>query len=201
MADGESLQGQGLPRRGVSSLQLNIEDYYLSPPEAAGCGLFIRFDHEFVGRAAREKMAAGRTASKVTLASTMSSLFDALYAMFDQGLRAKFIEFPSAVYSMHPFDRVTVDGKLVGLSTWVGYSANEGKMLTLAMLDERHATPGTEVTFVWGEPDGGTTKPAVERHKQVEIKAVGIAGAVLECGARHTRTVGATNPADQCSRR
>jgi hypothetical protein len=28
------------------------------------------------------------------------------------------------------------------------------------------------VTFVWGEPDGGTTKPAVERHKQVEIKAV-----------------------------
>jgi len=73
---------------------------------------------------------------------------------------------------MHPFDRVTVDGKLAGLSTWIGYSANEGKMLTLAMLDERHAVPGTEVNFVWGEPDGGTSKPTVERHKQVEIKAV-----------------------------
>ena len=36
---------------------------------------------------------------------------------------------------MHPFDRVTVDGETVGLSTWVGYSANEGKMLTLAVLD------------------------------------------------------------------
>jgi syringate O-demethylase len=92
--------------------------------------------------------------------------------MFDQGLRAKFIEFPSAVYSMHPFDRVMVDGKLVGLSTWIGYSANEGKMLTLAMLDERHAVPGTKVSFVWGEPGGGTTKPTVERHKQVEIEAV-----------------------------
>jgi hypothetical protein len=45
-------------------------------------------------------------------------------------------------------------------------------MLTLAMLDERYSTPGTEVTFVWGESDGGTTKPTVERHKQVEIKAV-----------------------------
>ena len=45
-------------------------------------------------------------------------------------------------------------------------------MLTLAMLDEPHAAPGTEVTFVWGEPGGGTTKPTVERHKQVEIKAV-----------------------------
>ena len=32
--------------------------------------------------------------------------------------------------------------------------------------------PGTEVTFVWGEPNGGTAKPTVERHKQVEIKAV-----------------------------
>ena len=29
-------------------------------------------------------------------------------------------------------------------------------MLTLAVLDEEHAEPGTEVTFVWGEEDGGT---------------------------------------------
>jgi hypothetical protein len=28
------------------------------------------------------------------------------------------------------------------------------------------------VTFVWGEPGGGSTKPTVERHKQVEIEAV-----------------------------
>jgi len=101
--------------------------------------------------------------------------------MFDQGLRAKFIEFPSAVYSMHPFDRVTVDGKLAGLSTWIGYSANEGKMLTLAMLERAHAVPGTEVNFVWGEPDGGTSKPTVERHKQVEIKAVVSPLPLLEC--------------------
>jgi syringate O-demethylase len=82
------------------------------------------------------------------------------------------MEFPSAVYAMHPFDRVEKDGQLVGLSTWVGYSANEGKILTLAMVDESVATPGTEVEFVWGEPHGGTTKPTVEPHKQVVIKAV-----------------------------
>ena len=57
---------------------------------------------------------------------------------------------------MHPYDRVMVDGKTVGVSTWIGYSANEGKMLTLAILDAEHAEPGTEVTFVWGEEDGGT---------------------------------------------
>ena len=73
---------------------------------------------------------------------------------------------------MHPFDRVTVDDETVGVSTWVGYSANEGKMLTLAVVDSAHAEPGTEVTFVWGEEDGGSAKPTVERHVQTEIRAV-----------------------------
>jgi hypothetical protein len=27
------------------------------------------------------------------------------------------------------------------------------------------------VTFVWGEEDGGSSKPTVERHKQLEIRA------------------------------
>jgi hypothetical protein len=31
---------------------------------------------------------------------------------------------------------------------------------------------GTEVTLVWGEEDGGSSKPVVERHAQTEIRAV-----------------------------
>jgi hypothetical protein len=30
---------------------------------------------------------------------------------------------------------------------------------------------GTEVTLVWGEENGGSAKPVVERHRQVEIRA------------------------------
>ena len=63
-------------------------------------------------------------------------------------------------------------GKTIGVSTWVGYSANEGQMLTLAILEPEHAVVGNEVTFVWGEESGGTTKPTVERHKQTEIRAM-----------------------------
>jgi syringate O-demethylase len=73
---------------------------------------------------------------------------------------------------MHPFDRVMVGDRLVGLSTWIGYSANERRMLTLAVLDQEYAEPGTEVTFVWGEEDGGSSKPTVERHAQAEIRAI-----------------------------
>jgi glycine cleavage system aminomethyltransferase T len=63
------------------------------------------------------------------------------------------------------------DGKTIGISTWVGYSSNEGKMLTLAMLDNKHARAGEEVTFVWGEQPGSGYRPVVESHTQVEIRA------------------------------
>ncbi|HEY1370243.1 MAG TPA: hypothetical protein VGF23_24155, partial [Gaiellaceae bacterium] len=38
--------------------------------------------------------------------------------------------------------------------------------------DGEYAEPGTEVVFVWGEEDGGSRKPTVERHVQTEIRAV-----------------------------
>jgi glycine cleavage system aminomethyltransferase T len=157
---------------GGSFVSAHVEDYYLTPWDL-GYGPFVKFDHDFVGRVALEKMAGGPHRQKVTLALDDVSVTDTLYGMFGKdGLRPKFVEFPSAVYSMHPFDRVEKDGKLVGLSTWIGYSANEGKMLTLAMVDEDVAAPGTEVQFVWGEPDGGSGKPTVEKHRQVSIKAI-----------------------------
>jgi syringate O-demethylase len=157
---------------GGSFVADDVTGYYLSPWDL-GYGPFVKFDHDFIGRAALETMAPGPHRKKVTLALDSASVTDALYTMFDRGeLRAKFMEFPSAVYAMHPFDRVEVGGQLVGLSTWIGYSANEGRMLTLAMLDEQFAAPGTEVDFIWGEPDGGTSKLTVEPHKQVTIKAV-----------------------------
>jgi syringate O-demethylase len=90
----------------------------------------------------------------------------------EQGGRGKFIEFPSAVYAMHPYDAVTVNGDTIGVSTWIGYSSNERKMLTLAVVDKEYAEPGTEVTLLWGEKDGGSTKPTVEHHEQYEIRAI-----------------------------
>jgi len=37
------------------------------------------------------------------------------------------------------------------------------------MVDEAENREGTQFTVVWGEPNGGTNKPAVERHIQTEI--------------------------------
>ncbi len=156
---------------GGSYVPATIEGYYLNPWDL-GYGPFVKFDHEFIGRTALERMAQQPQRRKVTLALDNADVARVMSSSFQNGDRAKYIEFPSAVYSMHPFDAVLADGKQVGLSTWIGYSANEGKMLTLAIVEEAYAQPGTKVTLLWGEPSGGTRKPTVEPHVQTEITAV-----------------------------
>jgi len=149
----------------------NIEDYYFTPWDM-GYGGFMKFDHDFIGSGALQKMSNAPHRHKVTLALDNDDVTRVIGSMFQKNNRTKFMDWPSAVYSMHPFDRVMVDGETVGVSTWVGYSANEGKMLTLAVLDADYAEPGTEVVFLWGEENGGTRKPTVERHMQTQMRAI-----------------------------
>ncbi len=162
---------EGSASIGGSFVSDDVEDYYFTPWDL-GYGSYVKFDHDFIGRDALERIAAGEHRHKVTLALDDDDVTRTIGTMFQRTGRAKFIDWPNAVYAMHPYDRVTVDDETVGVSTWVGYSANEGKMLTLAVLDAEQAEPGTEVTFVWGEEDGGTAKPTVEPHVQVEMRAV-----------------------------
>lgn len=161
---------EGSASIGGSFVSDDIEDYYFTPWDL-GYGGFVRFDHDFIGREALAAMADDPPRSKVTLVLEPDDVLEAIGSQLEPGERAKFIEFPSAVYSMHPYDAVLASDEPVGISTWIGYSSNERKMLTLAVLDKGHAEPGTEVTLLWGEPDGGTAKPAVESHRQVELRA------------------------------
>jgi syringate O-demethylase len=149
----------------------NIEDYYFTPWDL-GYGHIVKFDHDFIGREALEKQEKAPHRRKVTLALDNDDTLRCIGSQLFERDRAKYMDFPSSVYSMHPFDRVMAGDRLAGLSTWIGYSSNERRMLTLAVLDETFAEPGTEVTLVWGEEEGGSRKPTVERHTQTEIRAI-----------------------------
>jgi vanillate/3-O-methylgallate O-demethylase len=162
---------EGSASIGGSFVSDNVEAYYFTPWDL-GYGHLVKFDHDFIGRDALERMAGEDHRHKVTLALHDEDVADTIATMFNTTDRAKFIDWPSAVYSMHPFDRVTVNGETVGVSTWIGYTSNEAKMLTLAVVDEAYAKPGTEVTLLWGEEGGGTSKPTVEPHVQREIRGV-----------------------------
>lgn len=162
---------EGSASIGGSFASADIEGYYFTPWDL-GYGHLVKFDHEFIGREALEGMAGDEHRHKVTLALNDDDVADTIATMFHKTDRAKFIDWPSAVYAMHQFDKVTAAGNTVGVSTWFGYSSNEAKMLTLAVVDEAYAKPGTEVTLVWGEESGGTAKPTVEPHVQREIRGV-----------------------------
>jgi syringate O-demethylase len=161
---------EGIGSLGGSFYSENIEDYYLTPYDL-GYGATVKFDHDFVGREALEKISKNPKRTKVTLALNNDDVLKAIGTMFQKDNRAKYIDFPSAVYATWPYDRVVKNGKTIGISTWIGYSSNEGKMLTLAMLDNEHAQNGNDVTLVWGEQPGSGTKATVEPHVQTEFRA------------------------------
>ena len=156
---------------GGSFVSNDIEDYYLTPYDL-GYESMVKFDHDFIGREALEKIAGKPRRKKMTLAWNADDSERAFGGMFKSkgGDAPKYIDFPCAVYSTYPYDKVTRNGKTVGLSTWAGYSFNERTMLSLAMLDIAEAVPGKELTLVWGEENGGTKKVTVERHKQIELR-------------------------------
>jgi glycine cleavage system aminomethyltransferase T len=157
---------------GGSFTSANIEDYYLSPWDL-GYGSIVKFDHDFVGRAALERMAAGPHRRKVTFVWDGEDLARAMGALFTGGPgdQPKYIDLPLANYATLPFDKVVKDGRTVGLSTYTAYTWNERAMLSLGCIDDACSAPGTEVHLVWGEEGGGTSKPTVERHTQVTIRA------------------------------
>jgi glycine cleavage system aminomethyltransferase T len=148
----------------------NIEDYYLTPYDL-GYGPFVKFDHEFTGKAALEKMAADQKRKKVTLVWNGDDVTQAMGTLFHEGDIAKYIDLPLANYATLPYDKVLKDGKIVGVSTYTGYTYNERAMVSLAMVDVAQSEPGTQVTLVWGEEGRGSTKPTVERHQQANIRA------------------------------
>ncbi|HXY80394.1 MAG TPA: hypothetical protein VEH55_03415 [Gaiellaceae bacterium] len=159
---------EGTGSLGGSFYSDDISDYYLTPWDL-GYGGFVKFDHDFVGREALEQMTPTR--KKVTLAWNADDVTAAMGTMFRKEGRAKYIDLPLSNYSTWPNDKVLKDGKMVGVSTFSGYSSNESSMLSLAVVDLEQSEPGTEVTLVWGEEGGGSAKPVVERHVQTEIRA------------------------------
>lgn len=149
----------------------DITDYYLTPYDL-GYGSFVKFDHEFVGRAALEKMAGNQKRKKVTLVWNGEDIKRVFGSLFHEGGDIeKYIDLPLANYSTLPYDKVLKSGKTIGVSTYTGYTYNERAMISLAMVDVEHSDPGVEVTVVWGEQGRGSTKPTVERHQQAEIRA------------------------------
>jgi vanillate/3-O-methylgallate O-demethylase len=159
---------EGTGAIGGSFVSKNIEDYYVTPYEI-GYGPFIKFDHDFIGRSALEKMQNNNHRRKVTLAWNSEDVVDAFASMFRKGDNVKYMELPLSNYANSNYDAVMGGDKVIGLSMFSGYSYNERSMLSLATVDS-DVEVGTEVDLLWGEKPN-TAKTTVEPSTQTRIRA------------------------------
>ena len=132
---------EGTGSLGGSYYSDDIADYYLTPYEL-GYGPHVKFDHDFIGRDALEQLSADDSRKKVTLAWNGEDVARAMGTLFQPDGRAKYIDLPLSNYSTWPNDKVLKDGKMVGVSTFSGYSSNESSMLSLAMVDVEQSRAG-----------------------------------------------------------
>jgi len=160
---------EGTGSLGGSFTSDDIAGYYLTPHDL-GYWPFVKFDHDFVGRQALEEMGEPKR-RKVTLAWNGEDVAQAMGTLFEKDDPVKYIDVPLSNYATWPYDKVLSDGEVVGVSMFSGYSYNERSYLSLAVLDV-DVELGSEVTLVWGEEGGGSSKPVVERHRQTEIRAI-----------------------------
>ena len=161
---------EGTGSLGGSFYSDDISDYYLTPHDL-GYWPFVKFDHDFVGREALEAIADEPKRRKVTLAWNGEDVEQAMGSLFEKGDPVKYIDLPLSNYSTWPYDRLMHGDEVVGFSMFSGYSYNERSMLSLGMVDV-DIPIGSELVLVWGEENGGSAKPVVERHRQAEIRAV-----------------------------
>ena len=162
---------EGTGSIGGSFYSKNIEDYYMTPYEL-GYGPFVKFDHDFIGREALEKIADKPQRRKVTFAWNADDVTKVFHSMLEPGaVNYKYIDLPLSNYTSASYDKLVNHGKMVGISMFAGYSYNERSMLSLGVVDP-DITVGNEVTLIWGEEGGGSKKTTVERHKQIEIRAI-----------------------------
>jgi vanillate/3-O-methylgallate O-demethylase len=107
----------------------NIEDYYTTPYEL-GYGIFVKFDHDFIGREALEKIDQKTQRKKVTFAWNGEDVLKAYKSLLEPGDPYKFIDLPISNYASASYDKlVGKGGKTVGLSMFAGYSFNERSVL------------------------------------------------------------------------
>lgn len=165
---------QWLPAKAAGSLagslySKDITDYY-STPFDLGYERIVKFDHDFVGSEALQERIKGKRRKKVTLVWNPQDMARVVASAWTEGPRYKYFNMPKARYGLYQMDEVLIEGKRAGISMDCGYIANERAVVSLAVIDEEFAQPGTQVTVLWGE-NPNSTKPQVEQHEQTEIKA------------------------------
>lgn len=147
----------------------DLQSRFVTPYDI-GCEGLIRFDHEFTGKAALQKLAQKPSRTPVTLEWNADDVAAVFATMFRPGeepcediSRENEIEFirnlTQNVFAYRA-DRVQAEGKDIGISSGRIISYHYNSMISLGFINPAYAEEGKELTLIWGTP--GT--------KQMEIR-------------------------------
>ncbi|WP_161349824.1 aminomethyl transferase family protein [Maritimibacter harenae] len=126
-------------------------------PSEVGWENSVRFDHDFLGRAAVELDLADARRTIVTLEWNPQDIIDIYASLFEEGEEYEYVELPSSPHfrlALAHADRVLVGGRDVGVASGLAYSYWYRKMLSHCTIDRACAEIGTDVTVLWGNPGG-----------------------------------------------
>ena len=127
---------------------------YVHNPYELGWGGAIKFDHDFIGRAALEKICAQDKRHIVTLEWNVDDIADVWASQFRDEEPYKFIDEPtdfSFLSGAHRDYVLDADGNMLGLSFGRQNSAYFHRMISICCLDTEFAQLGTEVYVLWGD--------------------------------------------------
>lgn len=149
----------------------DITDYYLCPVEI-GYKKLINFEHEFIGKEALKEAVEQQDRTLVSLFWDPKDAKKVNDRLYDNGeIYKTFGDLPLIRRATMPYDEVRKDGELVGISHTRSYQWDIRGVVSLCRIDKEFSDPGTEVTVIWGEPDGTSPNPSIEDHVQTEISA------------------------------
>jgi vanillate/3-O-methylgallate O-demethylase len=173
---------------GGSFYSPKIEDYYATPWDI-GHGHLIKFDHDFIGRQALERMVDLPHRRKVTLIWSAQDVLSVFEKLLQRGPTAMHIDLPVSATARLHYDKVLAkDGRTIGVAHYPGYTINERAMMSLGSVEEEYSKPGTEVVLIWGEEGGGEkSAPWIEPHVPLKIRAQ-VAPSPISRAAQEYRT-------------
>ena len=129
----------------------DISAFYRTPVEL-GWGRNVKFDHDFIGKAALEPEVANPKRMIATLVWNSDDVGDVYASLFRNDTPYLYMEMPRNILGCVFADTVKKDDQTVGISTSRCYSYYFRQMLSLCVLDVGLCEPGTEVSVVWGRP-------------------------------------------------
>ena len=161
MYENPQLAWQQLNRKLTGSIGDDLDTRFMTPYDV-GWGFLVKFDHDFTGREALEKIAASPSRTVVTLEWNADDVAAVFATMLKPGEAAcenitddtdcQYVEFSFTGQFAFRADKVLADGCGIGLSSGRMISYHYNSMISLGFIAPEYAVEGKELTLVWGTP-------------------------------------------------